>query len=270
MLNRVTVGFPNLFDGKNLHGEFFCKNKKHYLCIDKNLAMKRVFLSFLFLALVVGATAQPAGVIRAYAEHDYNRTAGSIGNFAVASDFNLTENFRMGVGLQASTENHYDLDFVYQVDLLKGKKGTLFLENRYLYRYFKRYKLQEFNAMLSAGYRNIHWNFKLGLCNRYIAEVPLRKNGGEGTIFEPMNIVFDVEYNLFAQDHPWNIGAGVSNYREFIIERFTLFYYNLHGYYGLNDQWRLTAEAGLHPCGVLNLSAQPNGFYVNVGCVFNY
>lgn len=232
--------------------------------------MKRLFLSLLFLFWVIGLSAQPTGRIRAYAEYDYNRTAGSIGNFVIASDLNIAENFRMGLGFQASTQNHYDLDFAYQVDLLKGQKGTLFLENRYLYRYFKKYKLQEFNAMLSAGYRNIHWIFKLGLCNRYIAEVPLRKNGGEGTIFEPMNIVFDVEYNLFPQDHNWNVGAGISNNREFIVERFTLFYYNLHGYYDLNERSRLNAEVGIHPCGVLNLSAQPNGMYFNVGYIYNF
>lgn len=229
--------------------------------------MRRLFITTLLVLSAIFAKAQH---IRAYGEYDYNRTEKSIGNFVVAADFQLAPNFHLDLGLQASTQNRYALNIAYQVDLLKTGKGTLFLENRYLYRIFPSYKMQEFNAMLNAGYRNTHWVFKLGLCSRYIAEIPLRKNGGEGIVFEPMNVSFDIEYNLFAQDHPWNIGCGISNYREFIIERFTLFYYTLHGYYDINDQWRLNAEAGLHPAGVLNLSSQYNGFFFNLGCTFKY
>jgi len=47
-----------------------------------------------------------------------------------------------------------------------------------------------------------------------------------------------------------------------------LFYYNIHGYYDINEHWRLIGEAGLHPAGILNLSAQYNGFYTNFGFIF--
>ena len=168
------------------------------------------------------------------------------------------------------TQNRYALNLAYQLNLLDTKKGTLYLENRYLYRLFPSYKLQEFNALLDLGWKNSHWNFQFGLCNRYIAEIPLRKNGGEGVVFEPMNVVFNIEGNLFTQDHPWNIGCGISNYREFIIERVTLFYYTMHGYYNIDEQWRVTSEAGLHPAGVLNLSSQYNGFFFNIGCTYKH
>ena len=229
--------------------------------------MKRLFITaFLVLATFI-ANAQH---IRANAEYDYDRANGPRGNFVVASDFQMADNLHLNLGFQAGTQNRYAMNVAYQLDLKKFKNSTLFLENRYLYRLFPSYKLQEFNAMLNLGYRNIHWVFKFGLCNRYIAEIPLRKDGGQGTVFDPMNVSFDIEYNLFDQDHPWNVGCGISNYREFIIERFTLFYYTLHGYYDLNDQWRLTAETGLHPAGVLNLSSQYNGFFFNIGCTFKY
>ena len=229
--------------------------------------MKRLFITLFLVLSVFVARAQN---IRAYAEYDYNRTEHSRGNFVVASDFQLANNFHLDLGLQAGTQNRYALNVAYQIDLTKGKKGTLFLENRYLYRLFPSYKLQEFNALLDLGYCSKHWILKLGLCNRYIAEIPLRKDGGQGTIFEPMNVMFDIEYNLFGQDHPWNIGCGLSNQREFIIERVTLFYYTLHGYYDINSQWRINAETGLHPAGVLNLSSQYNGFFFNLGCTYKH
>ena len=229
--------------------------------------MKRLFI---ILILVLSVFAAKSQNIRAYAEYDYNRTEHSRGNFVVASDFQLADNLHLDFGLQVGTQNRYALNAAYQLDLVKTGRGTLYLENRYLYRLFPSYKLQEFNAMLDLGYSNLHWNFQLGLCNRYIAEIPLRKNGGEGVIFEPMNIVFNIEGNLFDQNHPWNIGCGISNYREFIIERVTLFYYTIHGYYDIDDYWRLTGEAGLHPAGVLNLSSQYNGFFFNIGCTYTH
>ena len=229
--------------------------------------MKRLFLTLLMVLSVFVAKAQD---IRAYAEYDYNRTEKSRANFAIASGFQLADNMHLDLGLQVGTQNRYAFNVAYQLDLLKAKTGTLFLENRYLYRLFPSYDLQEFNALLDFGWRNRHWKFQFGLCNRYIAEIPLRLNGGESVIFEPMNVVFNIEGNIFDQDHPWNIGFGISNYREFIIERVTLFYYTMHGYYDINEQWRLNAEAGLHPAGVLNLSSQYNGFFFNIGCTYKH
>ena len=228
--------------------------------------MKRLFITAFLFLMAVGAHAQ----IRTYMEYDYNRTETSRGNFVVASEFQMAKNLHLDLGLQVGTQSRYALNVAYQLDLLNAKKGTLYLENRYLYRLFPNYDQQEFNALLDFGWRNTHWNFQFGLCNRYIAEIPLRKNGGESVVFEPMNVTFNIEGNLFAQDHPWNIGCGISNYREFIIERFTLFYYTIHGYYDVNDQWRLTGEAGLHPAGVLNLSSQYNGFFINLGCTYKH
>ena len=207
--------------------------------------------------------------LKVYTEYDYNRTEKSIGNLSVAARLPLEDNIHIDLGLQASTRNRYALNVAYQIDLVQAVNGTLFLENRYLYRVFPSFKMQEFNALLDLGWTNEHWNFQFGLCNRYIASIPLRKDGGVGTVFEPMNVVFNIEANLFDEDNPWNIGCGISNYREFIIERVTLFYYTIHGYYDLNVDWRLTAEAGLHPAGVLNLSSQYNGYFVNLGFTYH-
>ena len=229
--------------------------------------MKRLFIFTFLIALAVGSQAQE---IRSYVEYDYNRTEQSIGNLAIASGFQIAPILHLDLGIQASTRNRYALNVAYQIDLVKASKGKLYLENRYLYRLFPSYKLQEFNALLDLGWKNVHWNFQFGLCNRYIAEIPLRKDGGQGTIFEPMNIMFNVEWHLFGEDHPWNVGLAFSNQREFIVERFTSFYYTLNGRYRLSDQWQLIGEAGLHPSGALNLSSQYNGFFVNFGVIYNH
>ena len=232
--------------------------------------MKRLLLISLLSCIAFGAYAQGYAHFRLNAEGDYSRTAKFQPHVSLGFDGRLNNGNGLNVGYQAGPGKH-SFNVAYQIGTkLFTDHDFGYLENRYLYRRFTSYGLQEFNAVLTIGYRNIHWNFQLGLCNRYIAEVPLRLNGGEGVIFEPMNVVFNIEGNLFGPDHPWNIDAGVSNYREFIIERVTLFYYNLHGYYDINNQWRLTGEGGLHPAGVLNLSAQYNGYFINIGVTYKY
>ena len=228
--------------------------------------MKKVFITLGLLLFTFAARAQ--WTLQTYGEYDYTRTAGSSASLALKGDYRLADNFNIGLGFQATTLSRYSLNLQYQVNLLKANCGTLYLENRYLYRLFPNYNLQEFNGVLDLGWRNRHFNFQFGLTNRYTAPIPLRKNGGMETVFEPLNVTFCVEGNLFDQEHPWNVGARVSNYRDFVIERFTLFFYSVNGYYGFGNGLRLTSEFGLHPCGVLNLSAQYNGWFGNVGLIW--
>lgn len=228
--------------------------------------MKRVFITLGLLLTAFAAQAQ--WTLQAYGEYDYTRTSGSSASLALKADYQLAENFNIGLGYQGTTMNRHAVNLQWQVKLLQAKCGTLYLENRYLYRLFPNYNLQEFNALLDLGWRNRHFNFQLGLSNRYTAPIPLRKNGGMETVFEPLNVTFCVEGNIFEQSHPWNVGARISNYRDFVIERFTLFFYSLNGYYDLGNGLRLTAEAGLHPSGVLNLSAQYNGWFGNIGLIW--
>ena len=225
-------------------------------------------LCFLLCFLCVGMAARAQWTVRSYSEFDYTRSSGSSASWAVLGNYQLADNFSIGLGYQVASFGRHSINLQYQVDLLKAKCGTLYLENRYLYRLFPNYNLQEFNALLDLGWRNRHFNFQFGLTNRYTAPIPLRKNGGMETVFEPMNVTFCVEGNLFDQTHPWNIGARVSNYRDFVIERFTLFFYSVNGYYDFGNGLRLTSEFGLHPCGVLNLSAQYNGWFGNVGLIW--
>ena len=228
--------------------------------------MKKAFLFFALMLVSFGVQAQ--WTLKGYSEFDYTRTSGSSASFAVLGNYQLADNFNMGLGFQGTTLGRYSLNLQYQVDLLKAKCGTLYLENRYLYRLFPNYDLQEFNALLDLGWRNRHFNFQLGLTNRFTAPIPLRQNGGMDVVFEPMNVTFCVEGNLFDQEHPWNIGARISNYRDFVIERFTLFIYSINGYYDFGNGLRIFSEAGLHPCGVLNLSSQYNGWFGNVGLIW--
>ena len=228
--------------------------------------MKKTVITLSLLLFAFVARAQ--WTLQTYAEYDYTRTSGGSAALALKADCQMFTNFNIGIGYQGTTLNRHAINLQYQIDLLKAKNGTLYLENRYLYRLFPKYNLQEFNALLDLGWRNKHFNFQLGLTNRFTAPIPLRKNGGMDVVFEPMNVTFCIEGNIFDQAHPWNVGGRISNYRDFVIERFTLFFYSVNGYYDFGNGLRITAEAGLHPCGVLNLSSQYTGWFGNVGLIW--
>ena len=228
--------------------------------------MKKALI--IFTLLLAAFSVQAQWTLKTYGEYDYTLASGHSGSWAVMGDYQLANNFNIGLGYQVTTFNRHAYNLQYQVVLLRAKSGTLYLENRYLHRFYPNFNLQEFNAVLDLGWRNRHFNFQLGLTNRFTAPIPLRKNGGMDVIFEPMNVTFCIEGNIFDQTHPWNLGARVSNYRDFIIERFTLFFYSVNGYYDFGNGLRIIAEVGLHPCGVLNLSAQYNGMYGNVGLIW--
>ena len=228
--------------------------------------MKKVLITLGLLLFAFVARAQ--STLQTYGEYDYTRTSGNSASLALKADYQLADNFNIGFGYQGTTLNRHAINLQYQINLLKANCGTLYLENRYLYRLFPNYDLQEFNGVFDLGWRNRHFNFQLGFSNRYTAPIPLRKNGGMDVIFEPLNVTFCIEGNVFDQEHPWNVGARISNYRDFVIERIALFFYSLNGYYDFGNGLRITAEAGLHPCGVLNLSAQYNGWFGNVGLIW--
>ena len=228
--------------------------------------MKRTIILITLIFCVISAKAQ--WTLQTYGEYDYTRTSGSSAALALKGDYRLASNFNIGLGFQATTLNRYSLNLQYQVNLLNAKCGTLYLENRYLYRLFPKYDLQEFNALLDLGWRNSHFNFQLGLASLFTAPIPLRKNGGMDVIFEPMNVTYCIEMNSFDQYHPWNLGVRISNYRDFVIERVTLLFLSMNGYYDFGNGLRITSEFGLHPCGVLNLSAQYNGWFGNVGLIW--
>lgn len=231
------------------------------------ITMKRALITFTLLLFFV-FTAKAQWTLQTYAEYDYTRTEGSNGAFVLKGNCQLAKFVNIGLGYQGTTLNRHAVCLQGQFNLLEAKSGTLYLENRYLHRLYPNYNLQEFNALLEFGWRNRHFNFELGLTNRFTAPIPLRANGGMDVNFEPMNPTFCIEGHLFDQEHLWNVGARVSNYRDFVIERFTLFFYSIDGYYDFGNGLRLTAEAGLHPCGVLNLSAQYNGWFGNIGLIW--
>lgn len=239
-----------------------------YFChVNVYLFMKRIVL---ILLLLCSLTAKSQWTIKPSMEYDYTRTLEHSMALGVLADYQLHETTMVGMGFQAASQGRYSLDIKLGTKLFDMKYGELFLENRYLYRLFPKYDIQEFTALLNLAYISNHLKLHLGLFNRYYGAIPLRKNGGSATIFEPMNVAFAAEAILFKPSHHWNLSVRLSNFRDFCIERFSEFFYSLKGYYDIKENIRLDAELGLHPSGTMNLTSQPNGIFIKIGMIYKF
>ena len=175
-----------------------------------------------------------------------------------------------GIGAEYASSNRISTRLTGQATLLTTPlQQRLTLENSYLWRHFPALNLQEFTGALQIGWYARHLNLHLGLCNRYIAELVQRNNGGQGTVFEPMNVMFAIEgwwHNSLVPSQ-WNIGLRWSNYNDFIIERVANWFFSAKALYRLPDSTRLYAEVGIHPVGSLNLTASYDGWFLHLGAV---
>lgn len=205
--------------------------------------------------------------LQGYGLYDRYLAIDDMGGGALMGTWHSSSIFDLGIGIEWVSAQRVALNVQGKVKLHTFSKGTLYIVNRYMARYYTGYKMQEFTSAALMGWQNRHWQFELGLCNRWTADLVQRTDGGRNTILEPMNIMFGVEGYLFDASHNWNVGGRWSNYNDFIIERFANWFYSLKGYYQLPHNTRFTAEVGIHPAGSLNLTSSYNGWFMHLGAL---
>lgn len=218
------------------------------------------------------ADAQSPLTLTGYGFYDMHYATGSVAGAALLLDWQVAPVFLLRGGIEYASSNRIAARLSGQATLLTTAKGKrLTLENSYLWRHFPSLNMQEFTGALQVGWHARHLNLKMGLCNRYIAELVQRDNGGMGTVFEPMNVMFAAEgwWNNSLQPQRWNVGVRWSNYNDFVIERVANWFFSAKCYYAITDNIVLMAEVGVHPVGSLNLTASYDGWFVKIGGVMN-
>ncbi|MBQ6068879.1 MAG: hypothetical protein IJK84_05190 [Bacteroidales bacterium] len=203
-----------------------------------------------------------------YGFYDYHYATDGVGGGALMADWRVSQTFSLGAGVEYASSNRIAAKLGGMATLLTTSKGQrLTLENGYLWRHYPSLDQQEFTSALQLGWRARHADLHLGLCNRYSAALVQRTEGGMGTVFEPMNVMFAIEgwWNNHTQPQQWNVGVRWSNYNDFVVERVANWFFSAKGYYTLNDGTRLNAEVGVHPVGSLNLTASYDGWFMHLG-----
>lgn len=206
--------------------------------------------------------------LRGYGLYDIHPAIGSVGGGAMILSYSPNSQYRLDFGLEGASSQRYALNLMGSARLWGNSRHSLNLENRYLYRRFTQLNLQEFTGALQLSWYAPHVRLSLGLCNRYHAELIQRSNGGQGTIFEPMNVMFAAEGWLrptTSDTTTWNIGLRWSNHNDFVIERVANWTYSIKGAYLLPHHTFLIAEVGIHPVGSLNLTSSYDGWFLHIG-----
>ena len=208
-----------------------------------------------------------------YGLYDFHYATGGIGGGALILDWQAAPSFKLGIGAEYASSNRISTRLNGEATLLTTKKmQRLTLENGYLWRHFPSLNLQEFTSSLQLGWHARHANLHLGLCNRYTAALVQRTDGGAGTIFEPMNVMFAIEgwWNNLTTHNKWNVGLRWSNYNDFVIERVANWFFSAKALYQLPNNAMFAAEVGVHPVGSLNLTASYDGWFCHLGAIKNF
>ena len=211
--------------------------------------------------------------LKGYGLYDFHYASGGVGGGALLLDWQVSPSFTLGAGVEYVSSNRIAARLTGEATLLTTAKGQrLTLENGYLWRHYPSLDLQEFTGSLQLGWRARHADLHLGLCNRYSAALIQRTNGGAGTVFEPMNVMFAIEgwWNNQALPQQWNVGLRWSNYNDFVVERVANWFFSARGHYLLPDGTALTAEVGVHPVGSLNLTASYDGWFCHLGALRHF
>lgn len=214
--------------------------------------------------------------LRGYGLCDFHYATGAVGGGAAMLDWRVSPMFRLSGGMEYVSSRRVSGSLWCEATLagrLGGRRLTI--ENRYLWRHYAALDLQEFSGALMAGGWLRHVTLHLGLCNRYMASLVQRSDGGAATVLEPMNVVFAVEPMLWDETGSpkerrrcWNASFCWSNYNDFVIERVANWFFSLKGWWQPTPSLRLSGEAGMHPAGSLNLTAQYDGWFCHAGAEF--
>jgi len=208
----------------------------------------------------VGRTSVSEGVyLRAVPMVSYQLKSFEV-QTAVQSDI-ISNNPNFISGCNVSLGDNFNLlnrAFNVQVFLLKIAPTELMRETNWGVLLSTR--KEHFNAKIGTSSRTI------GFSNKAIKEYNITSNT---SVNENFNLMYLLSYDLKRSEKNWNIGATWTNFDHFLIYQETTPMINIHGYYKINKQARLFAEAWYKTSGALNLNVNYFGSSLRTGLIWN-
>jgi hypothetical protein len=235
--------------------------------------MKRAILPVMLLAVLCSnqTNAQNERNIKVVAEYGYNYTWENFGALAAVGSFPLKDYFVANIGVKSYTSNIYALS-VNAKTTFPQKYGEWRIENKLLYRAFVRNRIYELSSGLLVGFRRDYINVGIGLSARLISKFGKPSVTNQlRYIIEPFNLLYFIEGDVKRNSNRWNVGARVSNFDDFQLERPYQPIFTFIGKYSLkNKPLTFFSEMAFKPSGVFHLSANFYEIRVQIGTKYKF
>ena len=229
--------------------------------------MRKWLFALLALLLATMAQAQEKGLTgRLYGVVGHSYAENFYGSMAMVADYGTDKGLHLTGGVELFRGSGYAVTAAWQTQLPWPSK-RFFLYNRYLYRLFARWNLNEYSTHVAVGYATEHWRFSLGMANRFMSPFhPYDKTGSTDYVFEPFNLMYEIQYQFdFGRDDRWSLLLRAADFDDFVTDR---------GYQpmfsvalGRSFQRQLSAyfRTVCYPTGMFSLSANYYELYFNLG-----
>jgi hypothetical protein len=220
----------------------------------------------IFCAYALNINAQNERRLTFAAEYGYNYTYEDFGTISAVGALPLKDYFNAELGIKANTANLYSVAGNVKT-IFPRKYGEWRLENRFLYRAVVRNHINELSGGLLFGFRCNHFNAGLGLFTRLVSKMGMPTiTNQQRYIIEPFNLLYYFEYNVKKNNNLWNVGAKISNYDNFQMERFHQPSFALTGKFSLkNKPVSFFTEMALKPSGVFYIATNFYEFSSKIG-----
>lgn len=131
-------------------------------------------------------------------------------------------------------------------------------------------KERNYGAFIST--ENKHFNFKIGTGFKSIGftrnTIETAGINSNQNVYEIFNPLYNFSYTLNKPTKPWNVGIGVTNMDNFVVNQATNPMTTVFGHYKLNESVRLTAEIWYKTAGAFNLHVNYFGLFFRPGIIW--
>lgn len=138
--------------------------------------------------------------------------------------------------------------FVTLRPVVKIGSGEIFGDASLSFRPYFLYSSCDLTCALTAGYRRDHFSGALGVSKRWMGE----SANGKWQSAEAVMVMYNVRACLRPSSSPWNLGAGICNYNDFVYERFWQPMVFIDGECSVAPHLRFTASAYIKPAGIFH------------------
>ena len=229
--------------------------------------MKKLVVLFAAIAFAVGAFPQENRepiMVKAYIGYGYNYTYRSYANIDVRADIPINEHFELDASFEECTANIFSVGTNLRPKFALPV-GEMYVETKLLYKAVVRNSIHDFNAGLSLGYRMDYVDVQIGMFGHLMSEFHRKWNSEDEIVTEPISMLYRVNVYVRPQASKWNLNLGLTNFDDYIVERFWQPMFFVGGRYNINERMRVLADVEIKPTGMFHLDASFYGIKARVG-----